>query len=231
MEPHIERLLQKEDLSIIISLPDNKEELAQAAIEAGADALKFHIYAHHHATGNKFKGPEHYEHLFKQVRQDFAGPIGVVIGDDIDQVRTVSTQVLKNYGFNYFSLYGKDVDSTILQQNDLAKTVAVDYQFNPHHVKAIESLGVDAVELSIVRKEDYGKSLDFLDIVTYQTYRDHTSLPLIVPSQKKLIPEDLITFREIGINAVMLGAVTIGNTADSIYETVLAFRKQKETIA
>lgn len=227
MEAKLKKLLCSEKMSVIVSLPENRMDLAQAAIDAGADALKFHINVSHRASGNEFKDAEYYTEMFKEVRRTFTGPIGIVIGDEIEKVLGANTKQLKELGFNYYSLYAKDIGSKMLLQDDLECTVAVDDKFCHEWIKGIESFNIQAVELSIVNKEDYGKPLNFEDLISYKSYRENTKLPLVVPSQKKLVPEDLIILREIGINAVMLGAVTIGHTIESIFETVSRFTKKE----
>ncbi|MBE1554542.1 hypothetical protein [Sporosarcina limicola] len=226
MEAILKKMLFSEKMSIIASLPENRMDLAQAAIDAGADGLKFHINVSHRASGNKFKDVEFYFEMFEEVRRKFTGPIGAVIGDEIEKVLGVKTKQLKDLGFNYYSLYAKDIGSKLLLQNDLECTVAVNDKFCYERVRVIESFNIQAVELSIVKKEDYGRTLNFEDLISYKSYRDNTKLPLIVPSQKNLVPDDLLMLQEIGINAVMLGAVTIGSTVESIFETISRFTKK-----
>ncbi|MBO0600718.1 hypothetical protein I2483_03505 [Sporosarcina sp. E16_3] len=226
METMLKKMLNCDKVSIIASIPENRMDLAQAAIDAGVDGLKFHINVSHRASGNEFKDVEHYFETFEEVRRKFSGPIGLVIGDEIEKVLGVNTKQLKDLGFNYYSLYAKDIGSKMLLQNDLERTVAVNDKFCFEQVRIIESFNIQAVELSIVRKEDYGHPLNFEDLITYKSYRDNTKLPLIVPSQKNLVPDDMVMLQEIGINAIMLGAVTIGSTVESIFETISRFTKK-----
>lgn len=230
MENDLKKLLLNKKMPIIVSLPENRIDLAQSAIDAGADGLKFHINVAHRASGNEFKELDYYLDVFKEVRKKFSGPIGIVPGDDIQKVSNEDIGNLRQVGFNYFSLYAKDIPSKMLLQNELDKTVAVDDQFSPAKIHAIEFFGLQAIELSIVKKENYGKRLNFEDIVSYKAYRDNTNLPLVVASQKKLIPEDLSILNDIGINAVMLGAMTIGKTSESIFKTVSKFHKKTESL-
>ncbi len=222
----LSNLLENNEISIIASLPENRMDLAQAAIDAGVDGLKFHINVSHRASGNEFKDIDHYTDMFKEVREKFSGPIGIVLGDDIDKVLSAETDYLSDLGFNYYSLYAKHIGSKTLLQNDLEHTVAIDDEFSFEQLKAIDSFNIQAIELSIVKKENYGEALNFEDLIVYKNHRNNTELPLIVPSQKKLVPEDLIMLQDIGINAVMLGAVTIGTTVESIFETISQFTKR-----
>ncbi len=227
MAATLKELLLSEKMSVIVSLPENRMDLAQAAIDAGADALKFHINVSHRASGNEFKDVAYYSEMFREVRSNFTGPIGIVIGDEIEKVLRVNIEQLKELGFNYYSLYAKDIGSKLLLQNDLERTVAVNSKFHFEQVRIMDSFNMQAVELSIIEKEDYGKLLNFEDLLAYKSYRDNTKLPLIVPSQKKLVPDDLLMLEEIGINAVMLGAITIGKTVESIFDTVSKFSEKR----
>lgn len=230
MNNSLRTLFDQKKLSIIVSLPENRVDLAKAALDAGADALKFHINVNHRASGNEFKDIDYYMETFREIRELYDGPLGLVLSDDVNKVNQLDLQQIKDIGFTYFSLYSKDITSKLLLQNELEKTVAVDDLFHLNEVKVIENFDMKAVELSVVKKADYGKPLNFEDITLYMNYRKQTNLPIIIPSQKKLVPEDLDIFHQIGIQSAMLGAVTTGTTEKSIYETVTTFTKKVSTI-
>lgn len=218
-------LFSKKDFTTIVSLPQNRIDLAHAAIEGGADALKFHINVSHRASGNEFAGIEEYTEAFKVIRENFKGPMGIVIGDDIDKINTIEASLLKEIGFNYFSLYAKDISSKWITQNELERTVAIDSNFNLDEIQVMELLSIDAIELSIINKEHYGEKLNLEDLIKYKSFRERTRLPLIVPTQKKIDEKDIPLLKEIGINAVMLGVVSIGDSEQSIYENVSRIAK------
>ncbi|WP_449536263.1 hypothetical protein [Ferdinandcohnia sp. Marseille-Q9671] len=223
----LKELLDRHTMPIIVSLPENRLDLARAAIRGGADALKFHINVAHRASGNTFQDIEHYVDIFQEIREEFSGPMGIVLGDQIEQVVQADTKHLRELGFGYYSLYPTHIASTTLLQTDLEQTVAITDDFTTEMVKALSSFPIDAIELSIIKKEEYGQALNGKDLVTYKMMRDCTKLPLIVPSQKRLVPEDLKLLKEIGINAVMLGVVTTGQTPTSIYESISHFTNKR----
>jgi|SRR5690625_204276 len=230
MSSSLSALFNKKSMSILVSLPENRIDLAKAALEAGADGLKFHINVEHRASGNNFKSFDHYKETFKKIRSLYRGPLGLVLTDDISKVNKVSLKNIEECGFTYYSLYSKDITSKLLLQDDLEKTVAVDNLFSSFDVSSIENFNMKAIELSIINKEDYGTPLSFEDIISYQNYRNKTNLPIIIPSQKKLVEEDLEVLFNMKIESVMLGAVTIGTTVDSIYSTVSSFVKKVESL-
>lgn len=213
-------LFSQKQFTTIVSLPQNRLDLAYAAIKGGADALKFHINVSHRASGNDFAGIEEYTETFKEIRKNFKGPMGIVLGEDIDKINTIEASLVKETGFNYFSLYAKDISSKWITQQDIERTVAIDSNFKLEEIQIMDFFNVDAVELSIINKEQYGEKLNLEDLIKYKSFRERTRLPLIVPTQKKIDEKDIPLLKEIGINAVMLGVVSIGDSEKSIYENV-----------
>ena len=216
----LQQLLVNKPFSTIISLPQNDFELARAAIEAGADALKFHINVSHFASGNHFEGIESYTQFIADVRAQFKGPIGVVLGDTIDKVAATDYELLQRLSIQYYSLYSAHIDERALSQQILEKTVAINYEFPLKQLPFFEQFKMTALELSIIKQSEYGQLLNLDDMLRYQSIRKQTNLPLIIPSQKKLTNANIKWLQSIGMNAVMLGAICIGQTADSIYESI-----------
>lgn len=230
MKTNLKDFIASKKMPIIVSLPENNVDLAKIAVDAGADALKVHINVNHRASGNEFKNTDYYLDTFKEIRSLYEGPFGIVLSDDITKLEGIDLKELKEIGFTYFSQYAKDISSKLLLQDELAKTVAVDDLFKSNEISAIEDFDLAALELSVVKPEDYGSPLNFNDLALYANYRKNTDLPLIIPSQKKMVPEDLKVLYQIGIDSVMLGAMTIGTTKESIYKTVSSFAEQTDNL-
>lgn len=221
----LQQLFAEKPFSVIISLPQNDIELARAAIEAGADALKFHINVTHFASGNHFEGIEAYTQFITDVRAQFKGPIGVVLGDTIEKVAATDYELLQRLSIQYYSLYSAHIDERALSQQLLEKTAAINHAFPLTQLLFFEQFQVTALELSIIKQSEYGQLLNLDDMLRYQAIRTQTALPLIIPSQKKLTNANIKWLQSNGMNAVMLGAICIGQTADSIYESIRQLTK------
>lgn len=219
--PTLQQLLEQKPFSIIVSLPENKIEFAKAAVEAGVDAIKFHINVQHFASGNSFGPIEEYTDFVQQVRYFFDGPIGVVLGDSIETVSQTDYAKLKDLSIQYFSLYSHHVDQLALTQTKLEKTVAINAAFPLKQLQTLEQFPLTALELSIIAQQHYGEHIHLDDLVRYQAIRQQTKLPLIIPSQKKLTKQNIEWLQKIGMNAVMLGAVCIGKDVNSIYDNIV----------
>ena len=77
----LKEMIKRNKMSLVISLPENDLSLARAAMEAGADGLKFHINVEHRASRNVFHGLDEYKSMFETLRSEFDGLLGIVLGD------------------------------------------------------------------------------------------------------------------------------------------------------
>lgn len=111
VKKRLEQLLNQSRMALLVSLPQNKLHLAKAAVEEGADGIKFHINVAHYASGNNFNHFEDYVEIFTEVRNTFDGPMGIVIGDDADKISQSEVKKIIECGFDYFSLYLHHVPS------------------------------------------------------------------------------------------------------------------------
>ena len=55
-------------------------------------------------------------------------------------------------------------------------------------------------------------------------------IPVSVPSQRKLVPEDVRVLRDTGVKAIMLGAVVTGNTEEQLRRAVNGFRNAVDSL-
>jgi putative N-acetylmannosamine-6-phosphate epimerase len=58
--------------------------------------------------------------------------------------------------------------------------------------------------------------LSAADLAAYRRLRKTTSLPVIVPTQRAIRPDDVSAVLATGVNAVMIGAVVTGREGDSL---------------
>ena len=78
-------------LNLWVSLPHNEPELAQAALEAGADVLKVHIAADHFASGTRFGTlEEEGERIAQIIAAAKDKPVGIVPGDALEVMPRIS---------------------------------------------------------------------------------------------------------------------------------------------
>jgi hypothetical protein len=217
--------LQAEPFSLLVSLPRNDAELARAAIRGGAQGLKVHINVEHFASGTTFGSFEAEKENLAQIVEAANGvPIGIVPGgapfaseSDFEQLAAL--------GIDFFDAYPADAPSWCLSQRHLGRMLAAYQGVSMDEMRAFEALGMEMCEASILHHDDYGKELNIGDLARYRQLADGLQGPIIVPSQKKVVPRDLEGLKASGVKGLLIGAIVTGREADSLEAATRAFRE------
>lgn len=218
--------LASDKLQLFVSLPANNPELAKAALAEGADGLKVHINVSHRASGNCFGPLSSYLDVFTHIRSLFDGPLGIVPGGSLESVKQEEIETLPKIGIDFTSIYAFHMPSFLLRFPKLSRTFAIDSGFDLRLVEGARSFGVEALEASVIPGEEYGSPLSFADLLKYRWLVQHTGLPVIVPSQRKIVPADIPALIDTGIKVLLIGAVVTGKDADGIRRAVAELRNE-----
>lgn len=213
-------------LTLIVSLPKNDVEVARAAIKGGADIIKIHINVEHRASKTKFGSfDEEIEEINKITELCKENNIlyGIVAGGN-DNIHMNEIEKIIDKGFQFISLYDKHMNPLVMKK-DILKMVAIDDEYDIEYVKVYDSLPIDILECSIMKPETYGQPLTVREILQYKSVRSNTKKPIVIPTQRHITPEQSLILQEIGMNAIMIGAIVTGKTVDSIYESTRRFRE------
>ncbi|WP_366291380.1 hypothetical protein [Paenibacillus sp. AN1007] len=227
----LQALLDQKPLSLIVSLPANDPALARAAKEEGADALKVHYNVGHRASGSHFGPLDEYTEVFDAIRSEFGGPLGVVPSGSIEGTRREDVERLAGMGFDFYSIYAHHLPSFMLLNLGLASTFAINDEYDPSLVAGAAHFGFTALEASIVPGKEYGTPLSFADVLHYRRLVQQAGIPVLVPSQRKLVPEDIPVLHHSGVKAIMLGAIVTGKTEDQLRRAVSNFRNAMDRLA
>lgn len=200
---------------LIVSLPRNAPELAQAAADGGADALKVHLNVHHDASGTHF-GTLAEERANLESILEVGLPTGIVPGVAASLPSRQDMAELARMGVDFFDLYDHDMPPWMMQIEDLTRTVAASHSTPLQAVQQFESMGFEMVEAAIIPHDGYGQMLSAADLTGYRRLREMTALPIIVPSQRAIRPEDMPALLATGIDAVMIGAVVTGEETQEL---------------
>lgn len=226
----LKKLLEEKKMTLIVSLPENNLELAKAALSEGADAVKMHVNVEHRASGNKFHSTEAYMEVFQQIRAEYSGPLGIVPGGSFQDIQQSEMNLLTQIGFDYFSIYANHMPSWMMKLNTIEKTFAIPANYSHDKLGLVNRLGITALEASIIPGEEYGSPLTFQDILTYGSLVDKMDVPVLIPSQRSLVEDDLSLLHQVGVKGVMLGAIVVGQTVESIKEKVSSFKNAMDKI-
>lgn len=220
----LQQALAEKPFLLLVSLPRNDEELARAVLEEGADGLKMHINVHHRASGNSFGPLSQYMDLFTAIRSQFDGPLGIVPAGSPQDLNPAEFAQLSAIGIDFFSIYGHHLPAAHMQIEGVASTFAIDDQFDWSLLEVVRHFPMTALEASIVPGAEYGTPLVFTDLLKYRYLAMKTGIPVIVPTQRKIVPEDIPALRATGVRVLLAGAMSLGTTTEEIRRSVAALR-------
>lgn len=225
--------LTDSEFSLLISLPANDIEMARAALNGGAQGLKVHLNVAHFASGTRFGSwNEERENIgaICQLAREHDASVGVVpgarAGDETPFATPDEFAQMAQIGLDYFDAYPADAPAWTLAQTDLDIMLAAYDGGSWDELRVLESLGMRLCEASVARHEDYGTALRARDLASLRALCHAISCPVIVPSQKRLTPDDIALLRKCGARGVLLGAIVTGRDAQSIETATRQFAQR-----
>ncbi len=218
--------LTQNEWTLLASLPANNVELARAALRGGAQGLKVHINVEHFASGTRFGAfAEERDKIARVVElaREEGVNVGVVPGANGVFASPEEFAGLREIGVDYFDAYPFDCPAWALAQRDLDVMIAAFHGMPLDELAHYEGLGMTLCEASLMAHDSYGSPLCARDVATYRALCQTTSVPVIIPSQKKLEARDVPLLRKTGARGVLLGAIVLGREVSSIEEALRAF--------
>lgn len=209
--------------TLVVSLASNDVQLARAAKEGGADALKVHVNVYHKASGNRFGSLEEEGERIREI-VGVGLPVGIVPGEERFISRSEAKE-LGRLGIAFVDVYLSWL-RLYLFDSGLPVIPAVDAETPPQVWKGVRHLPGEWLEAAVVPKASYGTEPEAEDLARLAAVGKATRRKLLVPSQRRVEPSDLRHyFRVPWVHAVMIGAIVTGHTPDGVYEATAAFRK------
>jgi len=217
----IKQLLDKKKFLVVVSLPKNDPALARAAFDAGAHAVKVHTNVTHKASGTFFGSWKEERAVISRIIKNAKGPVGIMPGSAIvpslDEMKEAS-----DLGIDFLDIYDFDMPAWMLKLN-MGKMVAAGHEFTIKRVQALEKLGMDFLEASVVPSELYRTTLKVKDLENYSLLASAVKKPVLVPTQKKIEPSEITLLKKTGVKGLVLGTIAIGATPESFAERIPLF--------
>jgi len=215
-------LMVSNKMTLIVSLPDNTIEHAQAAVKGGADALKVHANVYHRASGNNFGSITEQKEVFKEIIKKAGVPVGVVPGAQLAASRE-EIKIAEEIGFSFLDIFAHYMPLYMIESN-LDKMVAIDETYDVHHMKALGKIKVDIIEADVL-PDDKRENIHLSDIMRYGRIIENVDKPVVVPTQRIIEPDEVKFLYELGIKAIMIGAIVTGNSIEGVEKTTRLFRE------
>ncbi len=206
---------------LIVSLPRNDMALARAAADAGADLLKVHINVHHRASGTRFGSLDDEEENLNEVLA-VGLPTGLVPGEEamvtFDELLRLRRFAFLDAYINRLPLFLYDVGVPVIP--------AIPHDYPPDALGALGALPGEWLEAALVPPQGYGLDPVAEDLVALAGLGQLARRHMIVPTQRKIRPEDLGRYFAIpDVWAIMIGVVVTGRTARRIGRATASFRR------
>ncbi len=202
---------------IIVSLARHDLDLAKAALDAGAYAIKTHLNAYHRATGTTFGSFDQERPFFEELSK--LGCTLLVMAGQETVPTAEEMNALHSLGFEGFNVYVDHLQPHLLQSK-LRPMPALAPTSTPADMTKIAAIPGCIIEASIMPFERYRTAMTPGDLQRYTDIVATVEVPVIVPSQLALTPDDALAMREAGIAAPLLGAIVTGDTPHSMKQTV-----------
>lgn len=213
----------KHPMSLMVSLARNDVDLAKAAVDGGADALKTHVNVEHRASGTVF-GTVEEERPALEAILGLGLPVGLVAGG----AGTVTREELaaaRELVFAFFDVYFHHAPAWYVEAAPEGGAVGGFADTEPlERASCLRDLGIDAVEASLTPHEEYGTPLHLARVSDIARLRAVSGLPVIVPSQHALTPQDVPALAQAGAAALLIGVVVTGDTPEQVGEVTAGFR-------
>ena len=216
-------MLSEKKLTLIMSLPHNDPRLCRAAFENGADAVKVHINVDHRASGTHFGRLAEERPALEEMLAHRTGPMGLVLGGSLEGVALDAAEA-EELPFAFHSVYSHHLPARFLRSK-AALMAACDYTYSMDLISAMPALGAEVCEASVIPGTEYGQPLSLKDLLLYRSIADALPIPVVVPTQRAIRPEEAGALIRCGVKGLMIGAVVTGKTEQSIASAVAAFRK------
>lgn len=211
------RSLASGDFPVVVSLARHDLDLAKAALDAGATAIKTHLNAYHRATGTTF-GSFTEERPFFEALSRLGCQLLVMAGQETVP-SAIEMDELAALGFEGFNVYVDHLQPHLLQSR-LRPMPALAHDSTDADLARIAAISGCIIEASIMPFARYRDAMTDADLARYQHIARAVAVPVIAPSQLLFTPSDMPRLRGAGIAAPLLGAIVTGNTTASMTKAV-----------
>lgn len=216
--------LISEKFLLLVSIPRNSLDLALAAEDSGADAIKVHLNCFHRASGTTFGTWREEKKEIEKILSKLTIPVGIVPGAQVVSSHKEMIE-LENMDFDFWDIFAHHLPAYFLDLKKMGRMAAVDYTFDKALLGELERMKIQVIEGSIVEPEGYGFRITARDIARYRTLVKSTKLPVIIPTQRKITAGDIPYLADAGARGIAIGAIVTGHAVKELESAASVFRK------
>ncbi|MFC1637514.1 hypothetical protein ACFL1W_00685 [Candidatus Margulisiibacteriota bacterium] len=215
--PKLVELLNKNKLTLIVALPGNDPQLAEAAIKGGADALQLQLNVRDFGDFKSEKARLAEIHKLAKV------PIGIMPGSK-KHASQKEMQEMIGMGFDFFNMKMDNLPDFYPKIKGPTKVLALGSRFTIDVILGIGKYAADAIDAAIIPSSEAGRNLVVGDLQNYISIVISAGIPVIVPTQRAVRPSEAAIISDTGAKGLMLTPVVTGTTAKHIEANTREFR-------
>ena len=213
----------KSGFTLMVSLPKNDPALAEAAVKAGARCLKVHVNCHHFASDTRFGSWKEEKTVISEILSVMGDvPLGIVTGE-AQQPSEADLEEICDSGIDFWDLFCRYTPPEYMELPKLGRMVAIDSSWEPWLVESLHALGVHVIESSIIPRDLYRSPLNLEDVARYRRLAQCSPMPILIPTQKAVLPKQVGSLQKAGAAGITIGAVVTGLEVQSLAEATAAF--------
>lgn len=210
-------LIGNNKLTLIVALPENDLEMAEAAFAAGAEALQLPL------NMREFNTLEQERATIKKIMKIIEAPLGLFIGNDKD-LHESELQEIEKLGFDYLCIGIEHLSPTVLKSKKLSKILALNSRYTLDELIELSHNNFQALDAAIIPSSDPETDLVVGDLQNYISIILSANLPVIIPTQRQIRPSEVPIIADTGAKGLMLTQTVLGTTAKHIADAVGKFK-------
>jgi len=220
----LSKLLGRADPPLVAILPHNTDEYAQAAHEAGADAIVIGIDKTESMFPGLFGSFDLQEDSINSILSTSSMPIGISIGDS-RPLTPESWERIVSKSFSFVNMYAHHMPPFVLEDRRMEKLVTIGAGYMLEQIKSISEMEqVKALEAAIVSPQGRNQVFSVLDLSTLRMISKLSVKPVMLRAQKKLELGDFRSVSEAGLKGITLDPSAIEPGLEAYRDAILTFR-------
>jgi len=201
-------------MTIIVSLPENTTELAEAAIDGGADALLLNVKKEEFAEQKK---------ELASIVKNTDLPVGIAAGWEEHLGNKRMNEIL-GLGFDFFNIGLEYLSPTVMAVDKTSKILALNSRFTLDEVVELSKSKFEAMDAAIIPASGLGKELVIGDLQNYISIVLSAGIPVIVPTQRSIRPSEVAILFDTGAKGMILTPVVTGTSLKHVKANTQEFR-------
>lgn len=194
-------MLKEKPLTLVVHLPENNIEMAQAAEKMGADALMV---------------SQGYD------EEKVLDAVSIPVGLDLAASDPKSSASLLKLDFDFINFHPSHIEH--YEKFKKTKIAMLDEEFTLDKLMSAMDKKIDAIDAAIIPIAQSPKELVVGDLQNYIAIALSSNLPVLIPTQRNIKSSEVPIIWDTGAKGLILTKVVLGDSVKSVSRVVAEYR-------